>query len=625
MAGMEIAKLSARLGFDIDQRSLKNAERKIDQMANRMRGVTETYRKANGPAKSYAKNVDAIARRYDKVGGSLQRVRNDFYSVNEQFRQGNITAQRRNSLLEQMILEYRRLKAAKASAAATPDGTERRRGNHGLISALHSDTGLGLMAGGFAAYRSSQAYQNYQGIQSSLKAATGDAESAADSFQYLVNLSRQLGTNVSDTAKNFSQLAAAAKNTSLEGQGVRDIFTAVSSYSRVLNLNPGDLDRVFRGLTQTISKGQIYSEEARQQIGEQLPGFIQALARAGGYVNSKGEADVMKLNKAMQAGLVTAEKVYPKLSQELMKMANEGDALTEAMNNTSAAIGRFKTNVWLANVLFNQAGFDESIRNLFSTMSDATMRAEPLWKLLGQTSKFVGQAIEVPIELFGTLAERLGFFTDEAGKANEKAMLIGAALLAVSKKARTLFAVLWLIPATLSGINNIIQNGIQDWKDWAFVVAGIAASALLLRNRLGGIAGSLGKIKSAGGLGGISEGSSKKGRGRGGLAAGATGAMFLPQLTDIGNAGNSWLNENVPYFKETNDFMSEYNPIYRYFRETFGQNTGSGGTTNNNNLNGDITIEINGAQDSEGIKRDVLDTVNGLFRNAANSNPQIER
>lgn len=102
------------------------------------------------------------------------------------------------------------------------------------------------IGGAFAAMQSTQSYQGYVGTQAGLTAATGSSEQAGVEFKFLEALADKLGVFVGDMAKSFTSLSANTRNTSLEGQGTRDIFEAVTSYSRVLNLSSADQDGVFR-------------------------------------------------------------------------------------------------------------------------------------------------------------------------------------------------------------------------------------------------------------------------------------------------------------------------------------------------------------------------------------------
>ncbi|MCL7942232.1 tape measure protein [Halomonas sp. ATCH28] len=502
----QIASLFANLGFTIDTRNLDKFERSLTDTAKKVNRFGDGVRRSTAPVKKQVAGITALQKRYNKLGGALSQVRQDFSKINQAYRAGDISLEKRKRLLTDINNRYRELKRSTDSATYAQKRYNRtptkQRQSIRERSRSVLPTVASAAAGGYAAIRSSQAYQTYQGIQSGLVAATGSRQQAIKDFEYLVKLSKDLGTFIGDSSQSFMQLSAAAKGTTLEGEGVRGIFTAVSSYSRVLNLSATQMEGVYRGLTQTISKGQLYSEEVRGQIGEALPGFIQALARSTGYIKEDGNADVAALNKAMELGQIQAEDVYPELSEELMRMANAGGALEEAMNNTGAAFGRFRTNAWLANKTLNDSGFDKAIRNVVNQSSEAIVRAEPLWMALGAASVHLGNMLETPIELFGALNMHLPKVTEFVGE-NELAFKgLGAAITATVKPLRTLF----LLFVGVQALSDLLIDFDRDrsMAEWAVQLGLIAGLLYALKGPLkmvgrmfGGILGTVTKIGTA--------------------------------------------------------------------------------------------------------------------------------
>lgn len=330
------------------------------------------------------------------------------------------------------------------------------------------------IGGAYSAIQSTQSYQGYVGTQAGLTAATGSQEQAGEEFKFLTDLSNRLGVFIGDTTKAFTSLAANTRNTSLEGQGTRDIFEAVTSYSRVLNLSADDQNGVFRALTQMVGKGQVYAEELRQQMGERLPGSFQAMARAAGY--GSDEAGVTAFYKAVEDGEIRATEVFPRFAEELMKMANEGGALEKAMNNTAAAVGRFRTNVYLANKTINESGYDKAVRNLMNRSSESIDRSTPFWELLGQAMEQVGKAVEVPIELFGALNQRLPAMLEFVKENEVMFKLLGATIVAAFAPLRNLFLLVYGVAA----ISDLLLDPDRErsWAEWV-VQLGLAGGAFV--------------------------------------------------------------------------------------------------------------------------------------------------
>ena len=137
--------------------------------------------------------------------------------------------------------------------------------NINVISAIHSDIGLGAMVGGFAIAQSSRAYQETIGLQQSLNAAMGDVEKGGEEFEWLIETTNRLGISLTAASEGYKTFAAATQGTDLAGDETRRIFESVSSYAKTLNLSAEDTKGVFRALTQMVSKGRVQAEELRGQ------------------------------------------------------------------------------------------------------------------------------------------------------------------------------------------------------------------------------------------------------------------------------------------------------------------------------------------------------------------------
>ena len=206
-----------------------------------------------------------VTRRYSAHDAKLMQIRDSVRAVNKARRDGLITLERAQQEVGQLTNEYRRLQAAQnAVRAAGPrvgaaggiyaGGEDPRQvGNHRIISAIHSDIGLGAMMGGFAAFQSSRAYQDWIAMQRTMKASTGSAEAGAAEMEWLINLSDKLGISLSIAGDNYKNFLAATKGTELAGEETRGMFEAVSAYGKVLNLSAADTQGSFRALVQMVS------------------------------------------------------------------------------------------------------------------------------------------------------------------------------------------------------------------------------------------------------------------------------------------------------------------------------------------------------------------------------------
>lgn len=458
----EVSRRQAERKADSEREKRRKAMERRDEQAHRVR--TERAKDAQRKAARQAAEQDRNSRQADRERMRRQSIqeRRDYESWRQRGERARQEREQERRHHQQRMREANQYGRARNGRGMSYRGV-REQGRAWI-------PGIG---GAYAAIQSTRSYQGYVGTQAGLTAATGSQEQAGREFEFLEQLSRKLGVFIGDMAQSFTSLSANTRNTSLEGQGTRDIFEAVTSYSRVLNLSAADQDGVFRALTQMVGKGQVYAEELRQQMGERLPGSFQAMARASGY--GSDEAGITAFYKAVEAGEIKATEVFPQFAEELMKMANEGGALEKAMNNTAAAIGRFRTNVYLANKTLNESGYDKAVRDLMNRSSESIERSTPFWELLGKAMVQVGKAVEVPIELFGAINQKLPLMT-EFVKENEAAFkLLGGTLIMAFKPLRSIF----LLVYGLASISDILLDPDRDrsWAEWV-VQLGLAAGAL---------------------------------------------------------------------------------------------------------------------------------------------------
>ena len=112
-----------------------------------------------------------------------------------------------------------------------------------------------------------------------LGAGVGAAR-AGQELDYVRQVSNRLGLELNTTAVSYARFTASAHGTSLEGQGVRQVFDSVSKAAAVMGLNVDETQGVLRALEQMMAKGTVQAEELRGQLGDRLPGALQIAARS---------------------------------------------------------------------------------------------------------------------------------------------------------------------------------------------------------------------------------------------------------------------------------------------------------------------------------------------------------
>lgn len=170
-----------------------------------------------------------------------------------------------------------------------------------------------------------------------LNFATGSAKDGAEALGFLEEQARTLGVSLRASAPEFALMAAAAKETSLEGKGVRDIFKSMSEAAVTLHLNADSTSRGFYALREMIESTTIQTRQMRM-LAIAIPGSFQDMTKAAG-TTTEG------LMKMMKAGQLLTEDMIPKFAAIMHD--KYGPAAVDASNNARQSMQKFKNEVFL--------------------------------------------------------------------------------------------------------------------------------------------------------------------------------------------------------------------------------------------------------------------------------------
>lgn len=157
---------------------------------------------------------------------------------------------------------------------------------------------------------------NLDSLQRSFTAIAGSTAGMRDEFDFLRQTAEDTGQNFYKLTDGYKMLIASSRETQLEGEQTRKIFSAMSEAAAVLGMSTEGVDRSFKALGQMMSKGTVQAEELKGQLGDHLPGALQIAARAM-------DVSTRQLMKMMESGDVLATDLLPKLADELHRMYGE--------------------------------------------------------------------------------------------------------------------------------------------------------------------------------------------------------------------------------------------------------------------------------------------------------------
>ena len=328
-----------------------------------------------------------------------------------------------------------RLISANAGVAASQDRVTQATTQSGQ-AAEHAGQGFGNLRTAMATLGAAALVRKfidlnsqYEAARRGLEAMTGSGEAAAENMAYLDGLADRLGQSSLSLAQQYIGLTAATKGTALEGQATRDVFESVVGAMAKLGKSSADTERALLAVQQMASKGVVSAEEMRQQLGEALPGAMQALSKGTGIA-------VEDLNKMLESGQLLAGDMLPALTKGL----NETFGLDAAqkVDTLAASVSRFENAMSRAFTAPGQNGLSEA----FGTIVDAATRSmSVLTAVTVETGKAIGATAGLVASGFTTWDQYTATLTENHEAARKLALGLQDVTAATTEQSAALQAI----------------------------------------------------------------------------------------------------------------------------------------------------------------------------------------
>jgi len=203
------------------------------------------------------------------------------------------------------------------------------KGAAGALSGALATVGLGALAKDCI-----DAALRMTALKSTFDAVSGAG--AGKELKFIRDEANRLGMDLMSAVASYGKFAAATKNTSIEGEKARKVFSGVAEAATALHLSADDANGIFLALQQMMSKGKVSAEELNQQLGERLPGALKLAADAMGMTTAE-------LMKQMESGNIMADDLLPRLG-ELLHLTY-GEAAVIAAQEGQQAINRLNNEI----------------------------------------------------------------------------------------------------------------------------------------------------------------------------------------------------------------------------------------------------------------------------------------
>jgi len=194
-----------------------------------------------------------------------------------------------------------------------------------------------------------QTAASMEALRAGLAAVSGDAGKAAADLDFVKAAANRAGSDVQGAAKAFLSLSAATKGTAVEGEMTRRVFEAVASSMAVAGKSSAETQNALNALAQMAGKGVVSMEELRGQLGDALPGAMNAAATGLGVTTQE-------LIALTESGQLTARQLFPALVAGLEELYGAGTQVGQTLGQEFANIRN--AFVELVDNLQNSGGFD---------------------------------------------------------------------------------------------------------------------------------------------------------------------------------------------------------------------------------------------------------------------------
>jgi len=308
-------------------------------------------------AKRAGQAVKSLDAQMNKLGiRSAGQIDADILEINQALlalaRRADLTGDEFDRAFVAAQQRLRDLKAEADGAGGALDDVGKRAGNAaGLLGKL------GLAVGGLELARQFiMVNAELENIERSFVAVTGAVEVASAEMDYARQVAERLGLEQVGVARSYASMMAATKGTAAEGEKTRQVFESVARAMSLAGKTSAETEGALLALQQMASKGVVSMEELRQQLGERLPGALNATADGLGITTAQ-------LIKLVETGQMTADELFPALASGLNKLYNDASAetLTQEWNH-------FKNAVQSAYTTIGDAGAVELLKSALESM-----------------------------------------------------------------------------------------------------------------------------------------------------------------------------------------------------------------------------------------------------------------
>lgn len=298
-----------------------------------------------------------------------------------------------------------------------------------------------------------------------------DIALAEEEWEYLAEFAKEVGLDLKTLATQFPKFMVSATQGGFGIEQARYVFEQFAKAAKTYRFSADQTERMFTALGQIVSKGQVYSEELKGQLGEVLPGVFGQTAEALGVTTKE-------LSKLLEEGAIDAQALLnlaAKLGEQSAKVVENRRAedvnINESINNLSTAYTLFLDKISEAGAL---EALDDAIRSITEALeSDAG----------SQFARDISTIIEAVASLGGAIAEFVQEYYTQikmilslavASRVVANIGLIGTSIFNLIKWIGRLIIPINLVTTAFRGLGAAVMFATNPWGALALAIGGIA-------------------------------------------------------------------------------------------------------------------------------------------------------
>lgn len=422
---MQIAKLFAGLGFQVDTSGLVKFKKAIADARSEMTNISRGAKTATRQFRSLRRETDKLSASMGKiknaggnrqVGGSYRQLAGDVWKVKNAL-DGISTNQSRTTkaigkinasviaglthwnayrrsivqtrrTLQNLNGDLNRLRAnsrvdvrIRNTGGNGGGGSGGRGGAGGLggLGGLGAGLGLRQMMGsflpalavssvgggiGFGAARGVQAARDQTRMESMILMTSKSGEEFARTLNYVKDEAARLGLSSTELGKSFAQINMSARGLD---QGTKEkMFTGFSEFMMSMGTSQDDQKGIFRAFNQMFSNNRILQEEINQLSERGIPATLVYDAAMKAYDTT----NIQKIKKLQEDGKLDPKKVLPIMAQMVQDLAHDSGSYAKMMESSIVKQGKMYEQLRQTSKQIMDSGLDVWLGKIFGQLTE---------------------------------------------------------------------------------------------------------------------------------------------------------------------------------------------------------------------------------------------------------------